>query len=182
MKYLLLICIIPTSFIPVLADDKTPQWRWEASQSSLLWCVYHQITYSRDPKLTCEITSPNTGNPLQHFKVRILSSGEELCAFDAHPLTVFIRKEHMLYVADFHYISTGCSIIAFDLKQRKQLWKTNLKGLELKGNDKYSNAVNLQYEKDQLIVYGKESAGRYIETLDPATGKTLSNTKLPAER
>ncbi len=159
------------------------EWKWTRAQESLLWCIQNNFNRPQVPQVTCQINWPHKSNSINEFQIHILNNNnEELCSFDAHPNTVFIRKNNMLYVTDFHYMSSGCSVIAFDLKQRKQLWTTRLQGLGPIAHSKYSNYVNIAIEKELVIIYGKESSGRYIELLDPQTGKTVGNKKLPAER
>ncbi len=56
-----------------------------------------------------------------------------------------------------------------------------LKGLPLAAHSQYRNQVILERDGDLVVVYGKESNGRYIEFLDARTGKTVGHKKLPRE-
>jgi hypothetical protein len=69
--------------------------------------------------------------------------------------------------------------VAWDLKAKKQLWKTNLKGLGGIIHFQYHNAVNLDLDGQAVRVRGKESAGRYIEYVDRKTGKTVGHKVYP---
>lgn len=158
------------------------EWKWTRTQETLLWCIQNNLNRLQDSQVTCQINWPHKSNSFSEFQVRILNNNnEELCKFDAHPNTVFVRKNSMLFVTDYGYMISGCSVIAFDLKLRKQLWTTRLQGLGPIAHSKYSNYVNIAIEKELVIIYGKESSGRYIELLDAQTGKTVGNKKLPAE-
>jgi hypothetical protein len=72
-------------------------------------------------------------------------------------------------------MSSGCNVISYDLKKDKQLWKTELKGLGPIDHSKYYNSVILELKDDAIRILGKETAGRYVEYLDPKTGKTVGH-------
>src|SRR5262249_22606503 len=94
---------------------------------------------------------------------RITDRGREGHAFDAHLGTAFLIHRGVLYRADFDPHSSGCAVEAYDLKARKRLWRSELKGLGPIDHSKYFNAVRLEaVDGKALAVYGKESAGRYV--------------------
>ena len=74
--------------------------------------------------------------------------------------------------AEFSPYSTGCSIVAYHLKQGER-WKTPLWGIGPLGSSMYANRVNMKLDGNHLIVYGDESAGRYIQLLDIRTGRIV---------
>ena len=66
------------------------------------------------------------------------------------------------------------TVVAYDLKKQKQVWKTPLKGLGLIDHFGYSNALNLEVVNNVAVrVFGKESAGQYLEFVDLKTSKTV---------
>jgi hypothetical protein len=109
--------------------------------------------------------------------LRFVKDGAIVHFFEAHQGTVFAVRDDVLYYANFHPSSSGCEVVAFDLRKKKQLWKTALKGLGPIKHFKYHNAVNLDLEKYAVCVRGKESAGNYIEFVDLKTGKTVGHKK-----
>ena len=109
--------------------------------------------------------------------LRLVKDGNVVHCFDGHLRTVFAVRDDVLYYADYHPSSSGCAVVAYDLRKRKQLWKTHLKGLGGVDHSKYHNAVNLDLEKYAVCVRGKESAGRYVEYVDLKTGKTVGHKK-----
>ncbi|HZY91015.1 MAG TPA: hypothetical protein VFE78_39700 [Gemmataceae bacterium] len=109
--------------------------------------------------------------------IRLVKDGAVVHSFDGHTRTVFAVRDHVLYYADFGPSSSGCEVVAFDLRAKKQLWKAQLKGLGPIAHTRYSNAVNLDLEKFAVRVRGKESAGRYVEYVDLKTGKTVGHKK-----
>ncbi len=176
IAYCLVVCLSASSEVTA-----QPSWQWQASQSGLLWCVFHNFNQVLTPELTVEIASSKQPHSTEPFKVRVLRNGQEACAFNAHPSTVLLRKDMTLYVSDFHYMRSGCLVIVFDLEHSKVKWKTALKGIGPVAHSKYQNHVNFKLENDLLVVFGKESQGRYIESLNVETGQAVSNYKLPKE-
>lgn len=153
-------------------------WRWDGEQAALLYSVSR---YMSDHQV--EITSPklNTDGPQPYKRLtfRILEDGKELYSFKAHPGTVFVRRGDSLYIADFVPGATGCSIIAYDFKANKELWKTRLQSVSHWPHSAYHNAVAIEDRGDALKIRGKESLLHYVEYVDMKTGKTLAQREYP---
>jgi hypothetical protein len=113
--------------------------------------------------------------------IRILKDGGVAHFFEGHKGTAFAVGDGVLYYADFGPVSSGCEVVAFDLKAKKQLWKTHLKGLGPIGHTRYRNDVMLDLDGQAVRVRGKESAGRYIEFIDRRTGKTVGHKVYPKD-
>jgi hypothetical protein len=95
---------------------------------------------------------------------------------------VFIGRKDVLYRADYSSNSSGCSVVAFDLKAGKELWKAELKGLGPIRHWKYCNRVLMERVDDTVFaVYGQESAGRYVELVEFKTGRTVGHKVFPRE-
>jgi hypothetical protein len=107
--------------------------------------------------------------------IRILKGGAAVHSFEGHTGTVFAVRDDFLYYADFSRASTGCRVVAYDLRARKQLWKARLKGLGPIAHKDYRNAVSLDLDKYAVCVRGNECLGRYIEYVDLRTGKTVGH-------
>jgi hypothetical protein len=101
----------------------------------------------------------------------------------AHAEAAFAVRDGVLYFAKFSPHANGCSVVAHDLKTGKQLWDQPLKGIGMIRHFRYSNSVILTVEKHPsaaawaVVVTGWESAGKYLEVLDPKTGKQLAHKK-----
>jgi hypothetical protein len=112
--------------------------------------------------------------------VEVRDRKAEVCSFDAHDGTAFLIRRGVLYRADFDRHSSGCAVVAYDLKGRKQLWRAELKGLGPVDHSKYFNAVRLEpVDGKVLAVHGKESAGRYVEFVALRSGKTVGHKLVP---
>jgi hypothetical protein len=119
------------------------------------------------------------GDTPRYGTVRIRKDGSVAHSFGGHTRTVFAVRDDVLYYADFGPITSGCAVVAYDLKAKKQLWKAKLKGLGPIGHSRYQNAVNLDLDTQAVCVRGNESAGRYIEYVDLKTGKTVGHKVYP---
>jgi hypothetical protein len=157
--------------------DNEP-WRWDGEQATLLYSVFfcmsdHQV----------EIISPKLDTdgprPFKRLRVRILEDGKEIYSFEAHRGTVFSRFGDVLYIADFFPATTGCSIVAYDFKANKELWKTRLKSISHLPHSAYHNAVMIENDSVALKIRGKESLLHYVEYVDMKTGKTLAQREYP---
>lgn len=87
-----------------------------------------------------------------------------------------------LYVARFSNISSGAEVRAFQLKSGEEVWRTRVVGLGPIGHSEYLNEVQIGVlGAGRLQVLGWESAGRYIEILDVASGLTLETLRISPE-
>jgi hypothetical protein len=107
--------------------------------------------------------------------IRIVKDGRVVHFFEGHQRTVFAVRHDVLYHAVFGRASTGCAVVACDLRTGKQLWKARLKGLGPIAHKDYRNAVNLDLEKYAVCVRGHECLGRYIEYVDLRTSATVGH-------
>ena len=112
----------------------------------------------------------------EFVRIRILDdNGNEVHAWNANPSPPFIERDGILYYALYASGSSGCKIVAYDLKQQKLLWESQLKAIPLKGYSRYQNEVRFGpvLHNEALVVVGRESFGRYIEIIDLKTSETV---------
>lgn len=156
-------------------NSVSSQWQWCERNANLLYGVLqHLNTY--DVRITVAANPEQRDEP---FDVRIEKKGRLLHSFRAHNQTAIARAGDVVYVARYSPICPGCSVVAFDLRQQKELWKTPLVGNPPSAWSDYDNQVILVIERDLIVVFGRESNGRYIECLDARSGKFVRNKKLP---
>ena len=114
--------------------------------------------------------------------ISIRQHGKALYAWEEHGHGVCIVRDGVLYRADYDQISSGCAIVAVDLKTGKEVWKASLRGLGPIDHSKYFNQVWTEQVDDVVFaVYGRESAGRYLELVEFKTGKTIGHRVLPRD-
>lgn len=94
---------------------------------------------------------------------------------------VLISEQGQLFVALYAHGFTGCQVFALDGSTGQHLWDTQLEGLGSVGHGRYSNRVQMKIRDGQLLVFGDEASGRYIEGLDPASGRQLYHRLLRAQ-
>jgi hypothetical protein len=108
-------------------------------------------------------------------EVRFFRNDKLLRTIEGHTQTQFVGDRMILWHAEYHPSSSGCTLIATDLETGKQLWKSHLKGIGPIDHTKYSNSVILELDKDVIRVWGKEAFGDYLEIVDRKTGKTVGH-------
>jgi hypothetical protein len=113
--------------------------------------------------------------------IRIVKGGAAVHSFEGHVGTTFAVGDDVLYYADYSRAASGCVVVAWDLKAKKQLWKTRLKGLGPIRHFQYRNAVALDLDGQAVRARGKESLGRYVEYVDRRTGKTVGHKVYPKD-
>ena len=114
----------------------------------------------------------------------VLADGKKVYDWPLPALSVFfVNSNCVVYHAVFRNSSTGCKVVAYDLKGRKAACGgLHLKGLVAVGDyDEYSNKVRLERVNDEVLaVYGDEVFyGRYVEIVDMKTGKTVGHKVCP---
>jgi hypothetical protein len=161
---LLLLAPVPERAYQKRADRA--RWEFSDQQASLLSCLRaYRGPYQIEEVQTGDFTS----------QLRFRRGGKTVHSITCHAGTVFVLREDILYHAVFSPYSTGCAIVAHDLARNKTLWKANLKGMGPIEHSKYHNAINLAIDGRALRIYGKESAGRYIEYVDMRKGQTVGH-------
>jgi hypothetical protein len=89
------------------------------------------------------------------------------------PACEFILKGNLLYIANYHPISTGSNLYCFDLSTKKMKWKADVKQVNA-SHSEYYNTVYLSMYKDKILMEGEESYGNYLQIFDAETGERLS--------
>ena len=149
-----------------LADEA--KWDWQPEQATVLHSV---LNYHGDYQVEI-IKKPNTFGELS---IRFTKDGQDVLTVPGSYGTTFVGKDGILYYADYHPSASGCTLVAYDLANKKELWKTRLKGIGPISHFKYSNHVALTFSGDAVKVTGHEAAGNYVEFVDLKTGKTVGH-------
>jgi hypothetical protein len=151
-----------------IADQEA--WEWSKEKASAEYC---KKTYKGDYEVEL---LPSGGDSIGgSLNIRFYFNDKEVHSILGHAGTVFGERMKVVYYTDFTPYSSGCTVIAYDLKAKKQLWKTDLKGLGPISHTKYHNAVILEVKDDVVRILGQESAGKYLEYVDLKSGKTVAN-------
>ena len=145
------------------------RWGWSAEKASLLFSILHDQGDYR-------IELIREKGDVWGVTLRFLDAqGGEVWSLPAHQYTVFAQYDGILYYADFGYSSSGCAIVAYDLRNKTQLWKTSLQAVGDVLHSSYLNMVTMDVGEDVIGIYGNESLGRYLEYVDRKTGVTVGH-------
>jgi hypothetical protein len=171
MKRFAVALALSLSLVPAFAEDAVPEaareWSWSEERASLARCVKREL--SKDEACLVE-----------DGKLAILKDGKKVLELALHENTSLARAGTTLLVAEFSRAASGGAVAAHDLATGKLLWRTNLEGLGTIFHSAYLNAITLEVIEKVVVARGNESAGRYVECLDLATGKQRLHTKLPS--
>src|SRR5262245_33865826 len=85
-----------------------------------------------------------------------------------------------LYAALYSELATGGQVVALDADRGNRRWATPLTALGPLHHSKYRNQIQLRLLPGGLAVFGDEADGRYIELLDPASGRRLAHRRVGA--
>jgi hypothetical protein len=151
-----------------IADKEA--WEWAKEKASAEYC---KKSYKGDYEVELLPSGGDGGGG--SVNIRFYFNEKEVYTLVGHAGTVFGERKNVVYYADFTPYSSGCTVIAYDMKAKKQLWKTDLQGLGPIRHTKYHNAVILEVKDDVVRVLGQESAGKYLEYVDLKSGKTVAN-------
>lgn len=169
-----LIFVVMSGFLlsGVFAGANHTNWQWDDRYTSLLWCA---VTSHSD----CIISI--TSRPPRHSDIIDIDihnkDGIAIYQWKGHPFTVFEINNNVLYYANYNYTASGGEIVAIDLSSGKEIWRHRIKGLGPIAHSVYSSRIILNVEKDEVVIYGSESYGRYIERIDRANGQIV-NTEI----
>ena len=154
--------------LPDQAAAETTEWRWADERANPQACA-RRLGDGYGVQIT-----PAPGKPWAST-ITVTHGGRALYSWEGHEFSVFARAGDALYYADFHPRKSGCAVVAYDLKDRKLLWKAHLWGYPVFGHSQYRNRVALEVDGKNLVVYGKESYGSYLELVNRETGKTVGH-------
>src|SRR5262249_34964895 len=110
-------------------------WRWSKDRVSFDYCVAHNLHGHTVPE----------------------GEGIRADSASAWATAVFVQIGDVLYVAYYRTLASGCTVVAYDLKERKQLWECRLRAIPNVKHSKYQNSVNIDTDGDAIVVFGNEA-------------------------
>ena len=140
---------------PMNQDEKQVAWQFFVDRASILHYLQNK------PKgFEVQIFRPEEWEPGSSIRVRILKEGKAIHKWDSHTEGAFVFVGSTVVYSDHHPIAPGCRLIAWDLKESKQLWATSLKAVPALDTSQYQNQINMTIEEGQITVFGNESYGQ----------------------
>jgi outer membrane protein assembly factor BamB len=153
-----------------LIEPENIEWHWDDSiPSGYVNIAGGRITFSATDGLHCRVMR------IDPMGERIWRQAIEGIGVDS---SAIIIHDDLVYVAIYNRSATGAQVIALDVESGVKVWETALEGLGSIGHSKYSNRVQIQIIDDQLVIFGDESRGKYIEVLDSRDGLLIHNRKV----
>ncbi len=118
----------------------------------------------------------------QDLTIRFVKDGKVICSWRGHKYSVFVQKDNILTYALFSFEGQGCTIVAVDLTNGNELWRTELKAIKKAAHSGYGNLINMHALDDVLVIHGQEDFGNYAEIVDFKTGETFAHREYPVEK
>ena len=147
-------------------DDKT-DFHWQADESTILYSLSQM---PHEYKFRLDYDPAESGMNLTFLKAENV-----VITFRGHEHSVFKIHDDILYYPAFHFSSSGCQIVAYDLKSKKELWRKKVKGIGSVLHSAYQNLITLDVNDNVVTIHGHESNGDYIESLDRNSGDIVSH-------
>lgn len=156
---------------PLLKAPVTPiEWSWSDDDASIM--AY--VAQLKDPYRVVLESNPRDCGAL---KISLYSGEDHSYSWPGHRFSCFLVKDGVLYYTHIWpiYHPAG-ELISVDVKSGKVRWKAQLEGLSvLIWDGRYRNRMNLVIKDQEVIIFGNESNGRYVEARDLATGHLRSH-------
>ncbi len=121
---------------------------------------------------TVELAQPDKDRDA--LRITFRSASDVLYGWLGHSQTVFEIYDGVLYHADFSPAASGCRVVAFELRNRKLRWTTQLYAAGISLKPKPTNSVDLTLRDGSVVVCGDEWR-RYVEVIDAKSGRILGH-------
>lgn len=82
-----------------------------------------------------------------------------------------------LFLVRYNPTASGAQLFAYDIGTGEERWRRPLLGLGPVVHSRYRNEVRLRVIDDHVVVYGRETQGRYIEVITARYGQLVHNAR-----
>lgn len=155
------------------------EWKWSEQATNPFYC-----SLGKHGEFSIVIAvPPDRGLTDPGLSIDIRKEEKSVFKFLANPKTVFsLNIDRLTYVAFSPFVPGG-EVVHVDLTSGKELWRSPLAGLAPGGAFfNYVTRFNLeQVNPDVVLIWGKESAGRYLEVKSLRTGETIGHKVFPKD-
>jgi hypothetical protein len=146
-------------------------WSWDARLTTPFACAYPVGGFASWRKYDVHLLC----HPMADVDVEVWRDNRRLYGWQGHSKSVFGIEGTRLYYADFDPCSCGGRIVCVDLDTGRVLWSSKLRAIGDRVHSVYANEMNFYIGRGVVVVYGKESAGRYIEMKSTIDGETVAH-------
>ena len=171
-----------------------PSWRWEllqegraltpdASWSQREFGHWFPINEHISTVDYVRVDQTDEGARIGGYKSEGLPREKRVWSFDFPNEVAVATKRRggspwrkVIVVAHHSPIASGTKLFATSAYDGYPLWEVDLKGLGPVDHSKYRNEVQLEMRgRRQVVVYGRESQGKYVELRDTRDGRLLAH-------
>jgi outer membrane protein assembly factor BamB len=103
----------------------------------------------------------------------VTRGNRKICRWIGHKFTVFDIYGDRLYYALFDPRQHSGKIVAVNLLSGTKLWESDLINPSIFAGSFYENRIILEAHKDRVVIFGRDTAGDYIEIKDSKSGDTI---------
>ena len=161
-----ILCILLTLVVLPMDTTNEDNWQWEWSDEKA--SLFHY--FLRTPgEYKTELVRKDSG-PLGQITIRVSKDGELRFEQKSHKKGAFVIQDSILVYADYSAFSSGCELIAYNLEEKEEIWRVKLQGLNDLPHSEYINAINMECRRGDIVVFGNEAYGQYIEVIDLLDG------------
>lgn len=141
----------------IILDTKKIDWQWDESNAQdRIEVAGTSYSYSYESGKVLKIIR----KPATEASTVIWTSQRPM-----ENTIAFASDGKALYAAVYTNTFTGCRVLSLDLLSGAVNWERRAAGLESIGHSKYSNRVQLHWIEGELVLFGWESAGKYVEKM-----------------
>ena len=168
-----------------LADET--RWVWSDEDAGPMY----SLVWGNDNLYGFKVSITNETDHAIKYAVtdhrRASEEDRKKCSWVGHRYTVFRIRLTSLVYADWDPHQTGGEIVCVDLVSGKVIWRSSLRGLDavepMRRRETlfYSNRLDINMRGRYVTIWGKETAGRYVEYKSMATGETVAHKVFDAE-
>jgi hypothetical protein len=127
-------------------------------------------------KYTLQLTLAPNDPPL----FSILDGRKEIFSWHGNQYSVYRVVDDRLYYIDFQFTQPGGTVVAVNLANGQELWRSPLKGLVGSSAARTNlTRFNLDVQPPVIAVTGWETGGRYFEIKDIINGETVGHKVFP---
>ena len=168
-------------------DDKNNRFQKIADSVAWKWseCKTNPFKFVQQGERAYELVihiPPDTDESTEKMTLEVRKKGQSLLTLPIHESTVIgLAGNHLCYVA-FAPSGRGGEVVQIDLTNGKELWRSSLRALPPRTSFSYVTRFNLELPNtEHIYIWGKESAGRYLEIKDADTGETVGYKLFPKD-
>jgi hypothetical protein len=136
------------------------------------------VPFAAGDRLQLTIAEDGRSAELRRMKPSGAWAWRRTLPVDGASAGVIAAESSTVYVAFVPAHASGARLVAVAAATGAPRWSVGLLGIGPTGHSKYSNRVQLRVVGDLVMVFGEESAGRYVEARAVSDGRLALNSQV----